>query len=686
MDKKGSAMLVIRSIIMILLVIFPLIGYSQLFKQPLSEFRQIDGHDNNQYGASEQPFRRLLPAAYSDGLNQPAGMDRPSARDISFQIFSQYESIPNRKHRSNMLWLWGQFIDHDIDLTAEPFVGEDEWFPIAVPQGDPYFDPFKTGQEVIGFIRSGFDHNTGQDGIPRQQVNEITAFLDASMIYGSDSYRAAFVRDVGGKLKTSAGDLLPYNDGSQTNAGGPGPGLFVAGDVRANENVVLTIMHTIFVREHNYWVDKIKQHHPEYSDEMLYQHAKAIVEAQIQAITYNEFLPALMGKKFKKKHYQYHDDLDPQISNSFASAGFRLGHTLLSSSILRLHEDGSSDIQGPLLLQDAFFHPELLQQPDTIETVLRGMSASYAQEVDAKMITDVQNFLFGPPGAGGFDLAALNIQRGRDHGLPDYLSARQLMGLKTKKIPKVLRQVYDHDYQIDLFVGGLSEKHVHGAMIGETFYQILHDQFYRLRSADRFWYGKRLPKKLVKEINRTKLSDIIKRNTNIKYLQHDVFNRYQRKAGNQYANYLTGSKHKDLIMGYAGNDKISAGKDNDQLYGGDDNDHLRGEKGHDHLYGEYGDDLLIGGPGNDVLNGGPGFDLLIGGPGKDVFVSEPGSLVDVIFDLQAKDKIDLRAHNISYKQLKIRRYRHKIVITLPSQDRVIIESLRPRLERSHFKF
>ena len=87
---------------------------------------------------------------------------------------------------------------------------------------------------------------------------EITAFIDASNVYGSGEERAYALRtlDGTGKLKTTiseVGDLLPYNTPGLANAPAATPNFFLAGHVRANEQIALTAMHTLFVREHNHW-------------------------------------------------------------------------------------------------------------------------------------------------------------------------------------------------------------------------------------------------------------------------------------------------------------------------------------------------------------------------------------------------------------------------------------------------
>src|SRR5207248_9031712 len=81
-----------------------------------------------------------------------------------------------------------------------------------------------------------------------------------------------------------------------------------------------------------------------------------------------------------------------------------------------------------LSLAQAFFNPAQVVQTG-IDPILKYLSSDNAQEVDNKIVPELQNFLFGPPGAGGFDLAALNIQRGRDHGLADYNTTRRAYGL-----------------------------------------------------------------------------------------------------------------------------------------------------------------------------------------------------------------------------------------------------------------
>ena len=500
-------------------------------------FRSINGRGNNlanpELGMVGTLLLRLVPADYADGVGEPAGDNRPSARAISNACVAQSEDTPNSARASDYLWMWGQFVDHDIDLTEAAI--PTEHFDIDVPVGDPQFDPTDTGLQVIPLIRSHYEVDA--DGV-RQQVNDITAFIDASNVYGSDEERAFALRtlDGTGMLKTSDGDLLPFNVNGLHNAmpGGDPADFFLAGDVRANEQAALAAMHTLFVREHNHWATQLAQADPTLSGEEIYQMARAIVGAEMQAITYNEFLPLLLGDDALSDYRGYQEDLDPSIANCFSTAAFRLGHSMLSGTLMRLDAEGQVIAEGNLPLRFAFFNPAALIDEGGIDPLLRGLASQVCQRIDNQIIDDLRNFLFGAPGQGGFDLASLNIQRGRDHGLGSYNQTREAFGLvpagnfadinSDPDVQANLAEVYTSVDDIDLWVGGLAESPVRGALVGPTLRAILADQYERLRDGDRFWYEAYLPPSLIDLVERQPLANIIRRNTGIgDELQDDVF-------------------------------------------------------------------------------------------------------------------------------------------------------------------
>jgi hypothetical protein len=471
-----------------------------------ADVRTINGIANNlahdTWGAADTALIRMAPAAYPPdgsgdtmvGESMDAPFWRANPRDISNAIVSQTESIVNDRGLSDWVWQWGQFLDHDLDLTTSGASHGTAPMTMNEPA-----DPMGPGP--MPFDRSEYDPLTGSSAAnPRQQINHNTSFIDASNVYGSDAVRAAELRlGVGGRLKTSDNNLLPFNTGGLPNGGGPDPGLFLAGDIRANEQICLTAVHTLFVREHNRLAELLAQRHPQWTDELLYQAARRIVSAEMQIITYNEFLPALLGPSAPRAiDFAYDPAVNPSVANEFSTAFYRFGHSMLSPELLLVGKNAK--VVGTLRLREAFFNANfLIDSPAHVDHLLAGLAQQRAQEVDNKIVDDVRNFLFGPPGAGGLDLASLNIQRGRDHGLPDYNTLRAVYGLERVEnfaqissdaaVRATLEALYGNVDNVDAWVGGLAEDHLPGSSLGALATAALVDQFTRLRDGDRFFYA-----------------------------------------------------------------------------------------------------------------------------------------------------------------------------------------------------
>ncbi len=332
---------------------------------------------------------------------------------------------------------------------------------------------------------------------------------------------------VGGRLKTSEGNLLPLDPASP-----PGPdAYFLAGDVRVNENIELTSMQTLFMREHNRLADSFKAAHRTWTDEQVFQAARRIVVAEMQNITYNEFLPALLGNNALSRYHGYNPSVNPGIATEFSTAAFRLGHSMLGADIEFLGNNGQ-ELRDEIALRDAFNNPAVVKETG-IDSILKYLASDPSREIDNQINDDVRNFLFGAPGEGGFDLASLNIQRGRDHGLADYNATRVAYGLRpvtsfaqitsNVDVQQKLAAMYGNVDNIDLWVGGLAEDHVRGSSVGPLFQRIVADQFERLRDGDRFWYQRELTSRELADVTRTSLADIIRRNTTTTNLQENVF-------------------------------------------------------------------------------------------------------------------------------------------------------------------
>lgn len=488
-------------------------------------FAPIDGLGNNvenpELGTVGQQFIRVAPAAYEDGFSAPARSEEMNPRDISNILSAQPESIPNDRFITSMWFQWGQFLDHDITRVFDvaPFEQTSEIETLDISDEFP-------------FHRSPYDPETGTTDA-REHVNHVTAFIDGSVVYGSDADHAAALRRFeGGKLKsqeTDVGELLPFNTEGLINAPSPAPNFFVAGDVRANENIGLTAMQTLWVREHNRIAEElIASEFAEQDlsdpavDEAIYQRARQRVIGLIQNITYNEFLPSTLGFNAIPTYSGYDPSIDPQISNEFTTAAFRIGHTTLSNELL-IGSDGDS-----IPLAEAFFQPHLVSSLG-IDGVLEGLTLQEMEEVDSYVVDAVRNFLDDGP---GFDLAAINIQRGRDHGLPDFNTMRAAIGLdpiddfseltSNTELAQLFTQVYGTPDAADPWIAMIAEDHVPGTMTGETNYAYLVDQFTRLRDGDRFYFENALDAELAAEIKATRLSDVIERNTDLE-VQDEVF-------------------------------------------------------------------------------------------------------------------------------------------------------------------
>ncbi|MEM9409906.1 MAG: peroxidase family protein [Planctomycetota bacterium] len=502
------------------------------------EYRTFNGTFNNltrpRDGSILTELIRMAPAAYGP-RNSMARHEMESPRVISNAIGTQNGNMVNARGLTDLVWQWGQFLDHDLDLTE--FQTPVEIENIKVPLGDPIFDPTSAGGKTIPFMRSLHRARPFRTNLVRQQLNEITAWIDGSNVYGSETERAESIRThEDGLLATSGGGLF-----MPLETAGNGALIFRAGDIRSTEQVGLATMHTLFVREHNRLAVDIKAANPGLGDEAIYQRARKEVYAILESITYNEWLPALFGPDHPLASYGGYDpSVNPNIANEFSGAAYRFGHTMLSNQLLRLNDDGTPIADGPILLRDAFFNANALLDYG-IEPYLKGLMTQQAQEVDTKFISGVRNFLFsnapdatqGPSGPVGFDLAALNFQRGRDHGIPDFNTVRIAYGLPALDsfaeltsdvlLQAQLASVYPSIDHLDPLVGFLAEDHASNSSLGITLITILKDQFERVRDADRFWYELVYTGEDLERIRNTTLADVIKRNTTLTNVQDNVF-------------------------------------------------------------------------------------------------------------------------------------------------------------------
>ncbi len=489
-------------------------------------YRSADGTCNNFFyprnGASGMPFSRILPANYEDGISAPVGLGQqlagkpfeapwPSPRHISWKIVRDIQPT-NPLHLTHMFMQWGQFLDHDLDIA--PVFDEESCgcahslrcIPIEVKPEDAVFGTHSSNNATcLHFSRSV--PVCSRKALPRAQVNDLTSYIDASMVYGNNQevadelrlFKGGLLKE-GGRSNSLKGNL-PVQEDSPDFSSLP---FFVAGDPRVNEQLGLTMMHTIWLREHNRIARELMRINPCWKDERIYQETRKILGALVQIISYKEFLPLVFGPHFNTyvpRYRGYNPFVDATVPNSFAAAAYRFGHSLIQNQFERLDRDYKRLSIGPLPLEQAFMNPIKYFESKGTDPIMRGLTVVRSNPVDEFLNSILTSKLFVEPDKDlGIDLASLNIQRGRDHGLPTYRTWEKFCGnlfpeMKSSfardDAEKRLKELYGEEgfrEGMDLWLGGLAEKHIPGGVVGPTFACIFGMTFSRLRDGDRFWY------------------------------------------------------------------------------------------------------------------------------------------------------------------------------------------------------
>jgi hypothetical protein len=565
--------------------------------------RSMDGGGNNlahpTWGQSGAPYLRVAPANYADGVKTPVA--GPPTRYVSNRVFNDIaQNIFSERNLTQWGFVWGQFMDHTFGLRQETG-GENA--PIAF--GDDPLEEFTNDLGSIDFSRTPAAPGTGVRGVARQQINTVSSYIEGSSVYGDDTTRLEWLREgpVDGRMANNGahllldpGGVLPRRSSRGNAATAPVMALqgrlmlapekaMVAGDVRANENIALTATHTLFAREHNRIVDALPSVLP---DELKFQIARRIIGAEQQYITYNEFLPAL---GLRLSDYRGYDPaVNATLGNEFAVVGYR-AHSMIHGELepsapagtyteaeleafeaqgieVEEEEDGAVTLVIPLNL--AFGNPDLLAKVG-VGPLLKGIGGEPEYKNDEMIDNQLRSVLFQIPRPnasdplacldgvelpdcfkGVQDLGAIDVERGRDHGMPLYNDLRRAYGLAPKTSftaitgestdafpndplinkrkplddPDILdfvqlrditgavipfgteaadtsavvgvrrtstaarlKAIYGDVSKLDAFVGMVAERHVGNSEFGELQRAIWKKQFEALRDGDRFFYA-----------------------------------------------------------------------------------------------------------------------------------------------------------------------------------------------------
>ncbi|XP_024116962.1 peroxidasin isoform X3 [Oryzias melastigma] len=550
------------------------------------KYRSHDGTCNNlqhpMWGASLTAFERLLKSVYDNGFNLPRGATErlhngyrlPLPRLVSTTMIGTETITPDDRY-THMLMQWGQFLDHDLDSTvvalsqsrfsdgqlcAQVCTNDPPCFPIQFPPNDQR--QLRTGARCMFFVRSSPVCGSGMTSLlmnsvyPREQINQITSYIDASNVYGSSRHESEQIRDLAsqrgllrqGIIQRTGKPLLPFATGPPTECmrdenESPIP-CFLAGDHRANEQLALTAMHTVWFREHNRIATELLRLNPHWDGDTIYHEARKIVGAQMQHITYSHWLPKILGDvgmKMVGPYKSYDPNVNAGIFNAFATAAFRFGHTLINPVLYRLNEHFQPIPQGHISLHKAFFSPFRIVNEGGIDPLLRGLFGIPGKmRVSTQLLnTELTERLFSMAHAVALDLAAMNVQRGRDHGIPPYNDYRTFCNLSSAQtfedlrneiknpiVREKLQRLYGTPQNIDLFPALMAEDLIPGSRLGPTLTCLLATQFKLVRNGDRFWYenpGVFTPAQLT-QLKQASLARVLCDNgDNITRVQSDVF-------------------------------------------------------------------------------------------------------------------------------------------------------------------
>ncbi|CAK9300862.1 unnamed protein product [Gordionus sp. m RMFG-2023] len=508
-------------------------------------YRSPDGSFNNPFdpykGRSSIPFKRLLPPDFSDGIQLfrlgSDGYPLPDTRTVSLLIHHLPDSLlPNRHSEFPYLTLlmtqWGQLTIHDLTLTplskvpgskcCVPYNADNPSCAIIpLKPDDPFFSRY--GKDCMEFTRSSPSFRRDCTLGPKETLNQVTSYLDASILYGSSvreenllrayEYGELIVRDK--VFFNDILDFLPLHPNG-TQKGCVGEWCYMAGDVRCNENPGLTALHVIWLREHNRLARGLASLNPHWNDERIFQETKRIVVAQYQHINYFEYLPIVLGKKIIKLYpdlkvspiaeyyYGYSPELDPGTSQAFSTSAFRFGHSMVADKLIYVETTPQFTRETVTYLREGYFRPSLISghsYPSLPDNILQGLLYQKSYIMDNYASPELVDHLYQTkPSVPGLDLIALDIQRGRDHGLPAYNNWRVWCGLKPfttfDELAEVMpidlvdkfRSLYTSVDDIDLVSAGMSEYWIYDSIVGPTYACIITEQMIRLRKGDRFWY------------------------------------------------------------------------------------------------------------------------------------------------------------------------------------------------------
>lgn len=248
--------------------------------------------------------------------------------------------------------------------------------------------------QCLEFVRSSAAFgDLACSNVRREQLNLQTSYLDASIVYGIIESDLAPLVEGRGRFRLQRRGILPPDMTEE-----PSDCLdftdqrrlaflllifnffpnfviwissfrcFLAGDNRVNQNPGLQLLQTVLVREHNRIADILGKLNPKWNDETVFEEARRVLIAEVQHITYNEYLPILLGESVMRQMGLtplqgtqqaniYDPTIDPRTANEFATAAGRFGHSMVRSIYSRVDRDYKNI--GSFMLRNQYFRSHM---------------------------------------------------------------------------------------------------------------------------------------------------------------------------------------------------------------------------------------------------------------------------------------------------------------------------------------
>ncbi|KAI8847800.1 heme peroxidase [Chytridium lagenaria] len=366
-----------------LVLLLVLIGFSSA-QTNVTEVQSYNGYGNNRmnptWGAVGTPYIRMVPPTY--GPNQsPGGSTRPNARLISNQLFSKSPFLYSNKNVTDFLPNWGLLLHMDVMVTER---NQSDPFHIPVTSPDPFFNPAGLSNISISMNRSVHIAVDATRNL-RVHVNSVSSFIDGSSLYGLTNETAMSMRSFrDGLLKSqnfSTGEFPVKTTG----------GMFLFPLMDANRTPQILAIHIVLLREHQRRAREIKAVYPNWSDEQIYQRARRWVIAIIQKITYEQYLPVVLGEPLAR-YTAYNDTINPQADIFFTNVAMRYGHSAIAQLVMRYEENGQVSDVGHQLIRNCIFGSNPWDvQTHGVESLLRGMAIQKEQLVDVSVVDDMRD-------------------------------------------------------------------------------------------------------------------------------------------------------------------------------------------------------------------------------------------------------------------------------------------------------